>query len=586
MVIAFLFNFFISLKPTPDPGIYQDLITKGTADILCTLYSPVENIAEQASHLELKEQKGAYVFQTLYTDAVKTQKRIKNFLEKKNIKYQSFYIVNAIQIPKADKTVIDYLMQLPEVVKIEYNSSFKVHRPVEESLDLHVLERRSPDMAIQWGITRIKADTLWSLGIKGKGVVLGGEDTGVELHSLIKGSYRGTGNTNGYDHNYNWHDAVHSLHPLNRDTSANEFNNPCGLDTLAPCDDDNHGTHTVGTMAATDFQIGVAPEAKWIACRCMERGWGTLAQYLECFQWFLAPTDISNKNPNPSKAPHVINNSWGCPTEEGCNASNFNTMQQVISNLKAAGIVVVASAGNSGARGCSSINDPPAMFEPSFSVGATNSGDSIAGFSSRGPVTVDGSNRIKPNISAPGVGVLSTIRNNNLALLSGTSMAGPHVAGAVALLISAFPQLAGKVELIEDILEKSADLKTARILCGSEKNDAIPNNTYGFGRLNVYKAYVLAKSLLSTGITTTTRLYDVKVYPNPATNQVYFDTKQNDLIKQVLITDSNGGVLINKNKIGSNNYNLTLNIPAGLYFYQVTSTYNKYSGKLVIVHGR
>ena len=126
----------------------------------------------------------------------------------------------------------------------------------------------------------------------------------------------------------------------------------------------------MGTMVGDDGlgnQIGVAPDARWIACRNMERGYGSPATYIECFEFFLAPTDVNGNNPNPALAPHVINNSWGCPPMEGCNPDNFGTIDKVVKALKTAGIVVVASAGNSGSK-CSKVDEPAAIFAAVFSV--------------------------------------------------------------------------------------------------------------------------------------------------------------------------------------------------------------------------
>ena len=135
-----------------------------------------------------------------------------------------------------------------------------------------------------------------------------------------------------------------------------------------------------------------------------------------------------------------------------------------------------------------SVNDPPAIFNGSFSVGSTTSSDAISGFSSRGPVTVDMTNRLKPNISAPGSGVRSCIKGGGYASYSGTSMAGPHVAGLVALLISANPELAGEVDKIEDIIEQTAVPKTTAQNCGSVSGTTIPNNTFGYGRIDALAA--------------------------------------------------------------------------------------------------
>ena len=172
-------------------------------------------------------------------------------------------------------------------------------------------------------------------------------------------------------------------------------------------------------------------------------------------------------------------------------------MEVVVNTLKAAGIFVTVSAGNSGALGVEasvilqlSLN-PPLQWVPPMQ-------DTIAGFSSRGPVSVDGSNRLKPNISAPGVSVKSTIKKWPIRKFSGTSMSGPHVAASVALILSAFPQLAGKVDLLENILESSADHKFTQLSCGRDSLTTIPNNIFGYGRLNVLKAYRLANIFMTT----------------------------------------------------------------------------------------
>ena len=121
---------------------------------------------------------------------------------------------------------------------------------------------------------------------------------------------------------------------------------------------------------------------------------GTPATYSECFEWFIAPTNLSGTNPDPSKAPHVINNSWGCPPDEGC--TDVTVLQTVVENVRAAGIEVVVSAGNDGSS-CETVNTPAAIYAASFSVGATDSNDNIAGFSSRGPGVRAG--RPSPSIS-------------------------------------------------------------------------------------------------------------------------------------------------------------------------------------------
>ncbi|MBK9014169.1 MAG: S8 family serine peptidase [Saprospiraceae bacterium] len=274
-----------------------------------------------------------------------------------------------------------------------------------------------------------------------------------------------------------------------------------------------------------DNETGVAPDANWCACRNMERGNGSPFTYLECFQWFVAPTDLNNENPDPTKAPHVINNSWYCSEGEGCNPTNFLVMNQAVNNLRLAGTVVVVSAGNSGS-GCGSVSTPPPMFEGSFSIGATAINDTIAGFSSRGPVTIDGSNRLKPNVSAPGVNVRSSVPGGGYANFSGTSMAGPHVVGLVALVISANPDLAGQVDLIEDIIEQTAVPKTTDQNCGDILGTEVPNHTYGFGRVDALAAVEAAIALIpppqcDAGTSTPVG----QGFPNPVGEQLNIEVK-------------------------------------------------------------
>ena len=466
-----------------DSVILQKAIAGESVDFIVLLGEQAD--LSEARFLTKKEEKGAFVFQKLIETAQRTQGNVLKIITEFRAPYQPFWIMNAVRA-RGGISLLEALARLPEVEEIQSNPNLKLENQGPET--------NRGDCDVPWGIAYINADDVWAMGYTGSGVVIGGQDTGYQWdHPALKLKYRGWNNTTmTADHNYNWHDAITANDPHNTGT------NPCGYSLQAPCDDTNHGTHTMGTMAGdggAGYQIGVAPGAKWIGCRNMERGWGMLSTYMDCFQWFLAPKNLAGANPNSALAPHVINNSWYCPNEEGCDNTNYGTMEAVVNNLRMAGVVVVASAGNSG-PGCGTVNYPPAMFSGSFSVGATNSSGGIASFSSRGPATYNSSTYLKPNVSAPGSLVLSSIPGNNYGCFSGTSMAGPHVVGAVALVISANPSLAGQVVQIETIFQSTATGTTTTDGCGGNTSTSIPNNTYGYGIIDAQAAVNLALALL------------------------------------------------------------------------------------------
>lgn len=555
-----------------DPAILTAIAREGKAGYMIVLH-PAADLAAARQQPD-KAAMGTYVYEHLKSVAQASQAPVVELLTQKRQLFHPFLIVNAIYT-ESNETALEEIARLPEVKDLIFNFKTKFEEPVEEASG----GSRSPD-ELTWGVQKIKADSVWLLGYQGQGVVVAGYDTGIDWqHPAIISKYRGWNGT-AADHNYNWHDAIHT-------SSDTSINNPCGYDLLAPCDDNSHGTHTVGTMIGSDGanQIGVAPAAKWIGARNMDEGNGTLFSYMEGFEWFIAPTDLAGQNPDPAKAPHVINNSWYCSTGEGCNETNFDLLREVVDNVRAAGIVVVVSAGNSG-PGCNSVSGPPAFFNSSFSIGATTEQDSIANYSSRGAVTIDGSLRLKPNVSAPGSGVNSCIPNGGYGLKSGTSMASPHVSGVVALMISARPDLAGHVEDIETIIEQTADHLVTDQVCNDLTGADIPNYTYGYGRINALEAVkaALTWELTGTTIPTANTGSEVQLYPNPFEDIIRMETKGITGAARFSVYNISGQLVLQQS-LSLNNQDSrvfsTTGLTQGIYTYELLGAGGQWSGKLV-----
>ncbi len=435
-------------------------------------------------------EKSAALYDQLTATARTSQTDLRAWLDRRAIDYRSFYIVNMVEV-HATAAQAEEIRRLPGVARLIANPSIPqdlptppTNQPINQSTD-QTLPRNTA--ALTYGLSAIGADQVWAMGIRGQGVVIASQDTGVDWeHPALQARYRGwDADTSTADHAYNWYDAW-----------PNDPGRPtaCDPDPQVPCDDQGHGTHTVGTLMGTApagasfTAIGVAPDATWMGCRNMQDGFGTPASYTACFEFFLAPYPQGGDaatDGDPALAPNIINNSWSCPPSEGCDT---DTLRQIVETVRAAGQLVVASAGNSGSR-CSTVDAPIALYDATFSVGAVAESGNIASFSSRGAISADGSARLKPDLSAPGVSVYSTYVGDSYGYLSGTSMASPHVAGAAALLWSAAPQLMGQIDLTEQILIKSAE----PVLDGQcDPTVTSPNNVYGYGRLDIHAGVIMA----------------------------------------------------------------------------------------------
>lgn len=463
-----------------DPQLLVSTMAAGQSNMVEALIkvkgSANKNILNPNQHYLDKRQTWMEHLQTTTNTA---QSDLLNWLQRNSIEHKSFWVNNTILI-RADRSVLNTLAARNDVIFIYGNPKIQKRFPTPEPMAAN-LDSFATLAGPEWGVAKINAPQVWAAGVTGAGVTIAGEDTGYKWdHPAIKGKYRGW-NGSSANHNYNWHDATHS------GTAS------CAPNQVVPCDDNGHGTHTIGTMVGDDGtgnQIGVAPGAKWIGCRNMIGGAGTPATYTECLQWLIAPTDLNGQNPDPSKAPDISSHSWGCPVSEGCTSADI--LKTAVENVVNAGIMVVAAAGNDGSA-CSTIGDPPAIYDAAFTIGSTTSTDAMSSFSGRGPVA--SASRVKPDVSAPGSNVRSAWNNGAYNTISGTSMATPHVAGAAALLIAANPALRGQPAQIAAILRASAVTTISNTqVCGGIPATTFPNYVVGAGRIDAYAAYLRAVS--------------------------------------------------------------------------------------------
>ena len=421
-------------------------------------------------------QRRAWVYDTLRAAALHSQKPLRAWLDAQGLPYHTHYLVNMLSL-QGDRALVLALAQRPDVARLALNPQVDgVEGVVAAPGWLWPSRARAgAPAAPEWGVSFVHAPEVWNTGFTGAGVVIGVQDTGVDWqHPALQAHYRGW-NGGNVTHARNWHSAVGVT--------------PACADPTIPCDPHGHGTHVTGIAVGDDGagnQIGVAPGAQWIGCRNMDdQGRGSPSTYTECFEFLLAPYPTGGDpqlDGDPALAADVINNSWNCPPTEGCDSA---TLQQVVESVRSAGIMVVSSGGNNGSA-CGSALYPIAIYDASYSVASVNADGVVATSSSRGPVTINGSNLSKPDISAPGVSVRSSYLGNTYRILSGTSMAAPHVSGVVALLWSAYPLLNGQIDATEALLNRTAR-HVVNTTCGPV-NSPDYNHTYGWGYVDALAA--------------------------------------------------------------------------------------------------
>lgn len=481
LAAALLLTSGSSLAAKLDPGLLTKAKQTAPADVLLIFPAQATPMLAPLDKDATPLVRRRALVATLQSHASRQQAATRAWLDARGIAHRDFWIVNAIATSLYPEE-IRALGERQDLARIAADPMIAGSEPEPSTSRMRSLGTLPP-----WGIQKIRAPLAWAAGVTGQGVVVAGADTGYDWdHPALKPAYRGWNGSNA-DHNYNWHDAIHVA------------NASCPADSPAPCDDKSHGTHTMGTMLGVQpgvRTIGVAPDARWIGCRNMDEGFGSPSSYIECMQWLLYPTDLAGNNADPAMAPDVINNSWGCVPLEGCTVGD--EIQGAVQNLIAGGVFYVVSAGNAGSA-CNTIGDPPAIYSDTFSVAASDINDAIAGFSSRGPVP--GAPGVTLDIGAPGVQVYSSIPPDEYGLKSGTSMAGPHVAGVAALIMSVNPELQGHPQQVADILRASADrtgiTDPNNSGCGGLDMNDWPNWQAGYGRLDAWAAVVLADTLFA-----------------------------------------------------------------------------------------
>jgi subtilisin family serine protease len=337
------------------------------------------------------------------------------------------WIANAIEV-KATPQVIREVAARPEVAAVQPNATIQAPGAVTSS-------------AVEPNLAKVNAPAMWDLGYRGQGIVVASMDTGVDAsHPDLAASWRGGTNS--------WYD-------------------PNGQHAT-PTDVNGHGTQTMGVMvggSAGGTSIGMAPDAKWIAVKMFnDRGQATTTGIHQGFQWLLDP----DGDPSTPDAPNVVNDSWTM-SSAGCGLD----FQLDLRSLRAAGILPVFAAGNYGPTPGTVLS--PANLPEAFAVGGTDNADAIYPYSSRGPSSCAGTTA--PAITAPAVDVRTSDLYGGYVTETGTSMAAPHVSGALALLLGAVPGLTAD--------QQATALESAAADLGAPGVDA----DFGYGRLDVLAAY-------------------------------------------------------------------------------------------------
>ncbi|CAG7820211.1 unnamed protein product [Allacma fusca] len=445
----------------------ESLEKKSVANITITFKTrPSEALNRVASKIKTITNRGTILeilSDELERDALKSQKTTLGLLQsgKTTPKFLSLWLTNQISVQGASIDLVNKIASLDEVSRVEECRTFVLYTE-KDSVKFEEYEGRAelPIALIPpgYGVSRTQADEVWKLGYDGSGIVVGIIDSGVRLtHDVLRETYVGTDN-------YGWFDPDQlSKYPY--DIMIYE----------------GHGTACIGPAVASNG-IGIAPAAKWMACKVVDadkvwhQDW-----IIACLQFMLCPTDHQGNNKNCSKAPHVINNSWYYPAGE-----DDAVLREITPVLVASQINFVFCAGNQG-PGCGTVA-PPGSYKEFIAVGGADFKDILTPSSGWGPGE---GGMIKPDVIAAGkyVPIAHVSSDYAYSTESGTSLASPQVAGVIALMLQKNPTLTPPE--INKILRNTAINNVTlnnQDECGGVPVDKIPNHQIGYGYVNALNA--------------------------------------------------------------------------------------------------
>ncbi|WP_216647492.1 carboxypeptidase regulatory-like domain-containing protein [Bacillus sp. THAF10] len=439
-------DFVIEGKVEKD--IIKELDSEGKVNVIIRLTDAVDmaELSAEVSSIDNRADRVKAVVDKLKSISLASQNKLMQQLQefesnKMVSDIQTLWVINGLSAT-INKEALEVIAQREDVKRITLDREINVPEIQVED---------TPPRLPEWGLEKIFAPKVWGeYKLQGEGIVVGIMDTGVSgNHDALSHNYRGRDG----NHQYSWIDLS-------------------GHGYTTPNDGHGHGTHVAGSAVGggAGEPIGVAPGAEWIAAKIFNDSGGTTASAIhQAFEWFLAPGG------DATKAPHVVNNSWG-------SADTYRTeFLEGVRAWVAAGIFPLFSAGNEG-PGAQTVGSP-GSFPESFAIGASDVNDQIASFSSRGPVSWPDENGelvryVKPEVTAPGHQIYSAWPDGGYNTISGTSMAAPHVTGAIALILQSQPDLT--IDEVADLLERTARTESHM--------GALPNDNYGHGIVNVYQA--------------------------------------------------------------------------------------------------